>query len=197
MFNIFATEKKINNQFFEIDKSCQNAVKGFISAHDSFIQKAVEKVVDRATSDLLVIARNAFGESVEEFTKLKGNYFSCFADLKIRTAVASKVFADKKETIRATEVHHFQEQLKEFGIKMVDLTKRVPKPEEKQKIFDICIEICENEELLEWFLTKRKVPVKKAKETLGVSSFLCKRYKKYITALILIKTFEYRYLKIL
>ncbi|WCK53946.1 RNA polymerase sigma-I factor [Aneurinibacillus sp. Ricciae_BoGa-3] len=97
---------------------------------------------------------------------------------------------------RREEVQHYKDRLEEFGIELEDLPYDTPShTDARQNMIQIAAVIAELPELREFFLQKKKIPVKRLMEHISFSRKTIERNRNYIVAITIILLEDYRYLR--
>jgi RNA polymerase sigma factor len=97
---------------------------------------------------------------------------------------------------RREEVLHYKDRLEEFGIELEDLPYETPShTDARRNMIQIAAVIAELPELREFFLEKKKIPVKHLMEHISFSRKTVERNRNYIVAITVILLEDYRYLR--
>ncbi|MGI6648879.1 MAG: RNA polymerase sigma-I factor [Bacillota bacterium] len=99
---------------------------------------------------------------------------------------------------RGEEIQQFNQLLKKFKISFQDLVKSSPQHADYRKtLLRIAAFLVKNTLLLEFLLTKKKLPIKQLVEQMGVSAKTVERGRRYIIAVTLILYYadEFTYLR--
>ncbi len=102
----------------------------------------------------------------------------------------------KEQDLRREEILQFQTILSEFDLSFQDLLEQSPKHVDARKnAMLVAKAMVENEELKNFLLEKRRMPIKQLEELVNVSRKTIERNRKYIIAIALILIGDYVFLK--
>jgi RNA polymerase sigma factor len=97
---------------------------------------------------------------------------------------------------RRQEIQQFQTILKEYDLSFQDLVEQSPKHADARKnAITIANILVEQQELRDYFIEKKRLPIKQLEELVEVSRKTIERNRKYIMAISLILINDYVYLK--
>lgn len=104
---------------------------------------------------------------------------------------------DASESIeRREEIYRYKDALSEFGISFKDLVACSPKHyDARERAKEVALRIAEDEELRDYLIARKSLPVQKLGELGIVSRKTLERQRKYIIALALIMSGDYPYLR--
>lgn len=131
------------------------------------------------------------------FDIVKQNQDEDSPSLTIENEISIDDYQKKIETdSRRQEIIQFQLLLKEFDLSFQDLVEQSPKHADARKNAMIIANILvENQELQNYLLEKKRLPVKQLEDLVDVSRKTIERNRKYIMAISLILINDYLYLK--
>jgi RNA polymerase sigma factor len=100
------------------------------------------------------------------------------------------------EELRKDEIAHFQQALKAYDLSFSDLVENSPKHADARKnAITIAKMLSDNEELRNFLVDKKRLPIKQLEHMVDVSRKTIERNRKYIIAITLILTGDYVYMK--
>jgi len=103
---------------------------------------------------------------------------------------AEEAFYKKQEILQYTRI------LADFDISLSELVKLSPKHyDARSRAYEVAKIICDDEELLNYLLEKKSLPLKKIEEKVDVSRKTLERQRKYIIALVLVLQGNFEYLQ--
>lgn len=112
-----------------------------------------------------------------------------------KTKAIEKFNALEKAEYLREEILSFTSVLKEYGIKMRDLEKLSPKKQElRMKYISVANMVASDDLLLKHFIETKRLPVAEIIKSNDLNRKQTDRARKYIVALILIKSGDYEYL---
>lgn len=179
-----------------------------IDDYKPFILKVVTEAkkgyVDLDNDDEFSIALMAFKEAIERYDIKQGNFLS-FASLVIRSRLKSYWSStanknhfeldeerDKEESFEDSvllrlEIEAFEKSLEAFGITFDDLIDKVPKHQDTlDKAKEIGRKAAQDEEIIDFLYTKRRLPITLICEKYFISPKVVKRSKLLITSIIIL-----------
>lgn len=100
------------------------------------------------------------------------------------------------DQLRKEEIIHFQKILTTFDLSFSDLVENSPKHADARKSAILTAQtLVANQELKEFLLEKRRLPIKQLETKVNVSRKTIERNRKYIIAIALILSSDYVYMK--
>ncbi len=115
-------------------------------------------------------------------------------DLSMDASI-EKYNEDEMNRNRQMEIQELDKELKEWGISFSELVAASPKAEKTRKTCrEILKFILSNKEMTEFIKTKRYLPVAEIHSATDLPRKNIERARKYIIAVVLIKTGDYRYI---
>ncbi|WP_077297154.1 RNA polymerase sigma-I factor [Virgibacillus pantothenticus] len=97
---------------------------------------------------------------------------------------------------RKQEILDFKEKLKEYKLSLAELTEVAPKHRDaRETAIRTAITLYEDEQLREYVLAKRKLPIKQLVKKVEISKKTIERNRKYILAIFIVLKEDYLYLK--
>jgi RNA polymerase sigma factor len=178
----------------------------------------------KTSDDFFSIGLIAFNEAMEKYQTNKGSSFLNYSKLVISRRVIDYLRKETKhaydsldsessqeylkeasilhhqkeveEEYRKSEIEHFKNRLKEFRISFEDMIKATPKHEDaRENMLLIASHIKKQQELREYLLAKKRLPVAKITASIDVSRKTIERNRKYIIAITLLMIEDYEYVK--
>ncbi|TMU88008.1 RNA polymerase sigma factor SigI [Bacillus sp. BHET2] len=102
----------------------------------------------------------------------------------------------KQAQMRREEIGAFKEQLSHFKLSFNDLIEQSPKHEDARlNAIDIAKTVVNSNELLNYLIDKKRLPIKRLEKKVNVSRKTIERNRKYIIAISLILIGDYVYLR--
>lgn len=98
-------------------------------------------------------------------------------------------FSDQQEADkRREEIQIYSELLAGFGLSFSELSHVSPKHADARKTaMDIAVIVCSSEEMKSETLRKKRLPIKKIEQVVGVSRKTIERHRKYILAMVILR----------
>jgi RNA polymerase sigma factor len=117
--------------------------------------------------------------------------------LTLENEISIDDYQKKIETdLRRQEIMQFQQILREFDLSFQDLVEQSPKHADARKNAMVIANILvENQELQDYLIEKKRLPIKQLEDLVDVSRKTIERNRKYIMAISLILINDYIYLK--
>lgn len=186
------------------------ALNRLITEYEPFIISVLSATVNRyieiANDDLLIIGLEAFSESIERYEIDKGA-FLYFAKLVIRSRALNYLekekhiptFSDIEREVNVVsysdvlsdlqlEILEFEKQLAEFSLTLEEIAGKAPQHKDTLiKALQIAEEITHHDDLVEMMFRTYRLPVTKISKRLKISSKVLKRSKTLIIATVIIK----------
>ncbi len=99
-------------------------------------------------------------------------------------------------TDAALEMRFLNHELEEYNISLADIYKSMPTySTTRTTCMNVAMHIAKNGELTRILKAKKKLPVKRLIDELGINEKILERYRKYIIAAVVILMGEYEYVK--
>jgi RNA polymerase sigma factor len=110
---------------------------------------------------------------------------------------ANKVYQLEQEAFyKKQEILQFAKTLANFDISLSELVKLSPKHQDARvRAYEVAQIITQDKELLNYFLQKKSLPLKKIEEKVNISRKTLERQRKYIIALVLVLEGNFEYLQ--
>lgn len=109
----------------------------------------------------------------------------------IHTYTENQQSASRKE-----ELLHYKKLLNEFNLTFEELTKSSPKHSDARKTaFQIAQIVADSEELYQYLLDNKRLPLKNIEALVDVSRKTMERHRKYIIAVVLLLNSDYIFIK--
>lgn len=97
---------------------------------------------------------------------------------------------------RREEIIQFQQKLNDYELSFQDLVEQSPKHSDARKnAMEVAKTLVDNEELKQFLIEKKRLPIKQLEKNVGVSRKTIERNRKYIIAISLILIGDYLYLR--
>ncbi|MCM3739603.1 RNA polymerase sigma-I factor [Oceanobacillus luteolus] len=106
-------------------------------------------------------------------------------------------YQDEQDAInRREETLEYRKKLKEFNLSLLELTEVAPKHRDsRETAVRIARMLNEDDELKQYVLAKKKLPIKKLEKRVSVSKKTIERNRKYILAMFIVLQGNFTYLK--
>jgi len=182
-----------------------------IDEYTPFIKSAIKTISEDNNQDYLTIGMLAFSDAIDKYNVKKGK-FLIYSKIVIKNRIIDEV--RRKSKLKETElkdnsvkeyddilllqieINEFKQMLNEFDISFEYLLDSNPKHKKtREKCKYIAKVIKENDELYNYFIRTKMLPIKKTLKIVKVSDKVFDRFRKYIIALILIQDKKFGYLK--
>jgi RNA polymerase sigma factor len=118
-----------------------------------------------------------------------------------RTTIEDEISIDDyrkrmEDQQRRDEIVQFQQVLLEFGLSFDDIVQQSPKHADARKnAIEVAKIIIDNEDLKQYLLDKKRLPIKQLEELVSLSRKTIERNRKYIIAISLVFLGDYMYLR--
>jgi RNA polymerase sigma factor len=171
--------------------------------------EAIEKYSPERGSSLLSFSEVLIKRRVIDYIRKQTKYQHMSLDLtgtpyeedSPGTVIVNELSLDEyhkkaDEQLRKEEIIHFQNLLTLFGLSFSDLVENSPKHADARKSAILSAKmLVENQELKEFLLEKKRLPIKQLEKMVNVSRKTIERNRKYIIAIALILTSDYVFMK--
>lgn len=170
----------------------EEAVRSFNEEKGAFLSFA-ETVINRRLIDYSrkegrhsnVIPLSSFQKDGEEIN----------IDITEKQSIQEFQMGEARE-YRKYEIAELQKELKEWGISFFELPEVSPKHQETREIYkDIVNTVIRRPELLNMLKVKKYLPIAEIEKETGIHRKKIERARKYVIAMILILTGEYKYIQ--
>ncbi|MBN1623539.1 MAG: hypothetical protein JXN10_11330 [Clostridia bacterium] len=194
-------------------KRDENELEEMIREYLPYIRSKTTEVIPSAKFDQFSsTAMEAFAEAINAFDEEKGS-FLVFASLVIKRRIKDQIRREFKpsevpteeieevttigeDSERAIEIEMFRSELRDYGIKLVDLPGASPKHKgSKEKADNAAGVIFRSPEMMSILVSTGKLPVTRLSKESKVPVKLIEKKRKYIIARALLHQDKYGYLK--
>lgn len=198
-----------------IAKSVSSICKRYITETDDefsigliAFSEAVQKYDPSKGSSLLSFADILIKRKVIDYIRSQAKYKNISIEINdeheedsqhssIEAQLSIDEFHRKRESeYRKSEIIQFAGILQQYNLSFDELVKNSPKHADARKnAMKVAQTLVEQEELKQYLLEKKKLPIKQLEETVKVSRKTIERNRKYIMAISLILLGDYLYLR--
>ncbi|MCR8849130.1 RNA polymerase sigma factor SigI [Rossellomorea sp. SC111] len=177
---------------------------GLIAFHDAILKYNLQRGSSLISFSEVIIKRKVI-DYIRKNGKFQDISFdkSTFEDgedassLTVDQIVSVEEFGRQEEASkRREEILSFQEHLAQYKLSFYDLVEQSPKHEDARlNAIEIAKKVVSSQELLDYLIEKRRLPIKKLEKQVNVTRKTIERNRKYIIAISLILIGDYVYLR--
>ncbi|WP_188207027.1 RNA polymerase sigma-I factor [Alkalibacillus aidingensis] len=160
-------------------------------------------------SSFLTFARLVISRKVIDYIRKESNHFGTVSldqseededqsptDWKLSHAAKQAFEQDQDAWYRQIEIEEYNQKLKEYKLSFSELATISPKHHDaKESAKEVARVVYHNDEIREYVLTKKRLPIKKVEPLVSVSKKTIERNRKYILAIFILLTEDFMYLK--
>jgi RNA polymerase sigma factor len=177
-----------NRYIDEHDDEYSIALGGF---HEAVMKYDRSRDASFMTFAHLVIRRKLIDHLRKESRSGLAGYLARGEEEAAATADAASYtrFSEEQEAeARREEIRTYSELLSGFGLSFTELADVSPKHADARKTaMDIAVIVCSSEEMKRETLQKKRLPIRKIEQLVGVSRKTIERHRKYILAMVILQ----------